>query len=443
MDTFLRYTAGQITPELETILDFSSNKGIVRAAEMCNGSGDCRKTEISGGTMCPSYMATRNEKDSTRARANILRETITHTDKANPFDNKQILEVMDLCLSCKGCKSECPSNVDVAKLKAESYHQYYKVNGVPLRSKIIGKTTKINKLFSKTPWLYNGVMASPIGTLIKKFSGFSTERNLPKLANQTFSNWFKKYNQQGPFSNGEVHLFNDEFLNYNDVHIGKKAVQLLNRLGYKVIVPELVESGRTYLSKGLLTEAQKLAEENVKRLKSFADSKNQLIGIEPSAILSFRDEYPDLCRGELKEIAQKLAKKTFLIEEFLAQEVDAGNIKSSQFTTSTERLRMHGHCFQKALSSLVPLKKILSLPTNYTVLNIPSGCCGMAGSFGYEKEHYETSMKIGELVLFPTIRQEAEATIISASGTSCRHQISDGTGREAKHPVEILFDALV
>ena len=443
MDTFLRYTAGQITPELETILDFSSNKGIVRAAEMCNGSGDCRKTEISGGTMCPSYMATRNEKDSTRARANILRETITHTDKANPFDNKQILEVMDLCLSCKGCKSECPSNVDVAKLKAESYHQYYKVNGVPLRSKIIGNTTKINKLFSKTPWIYNGVMASPIGTAIKKFSGFSTERNLPKLANQTFANWFRKYTQQGTFSNGEVHLFNDEFLNYNDVHIGKTAVQLLNRLGYKVIVPELVESGRTYLSKGLLTEAQKLAEENVKRLKSFANSNNQLIGIEPSAILSFRDEYPDLCRGELKEIAQKLAKKTFLIEEFLAQEVDAGRIKPAQFTTSTERLRMHGHCFQKALSSLVPLKKILSLPANYTVLNIPSGCCGMAGSFGYEKEHYETSMKIGELVLFPTIRKEAEATIISASGTSCRHQISDGTGREAKHPVEILFEALV
>ena len=443
MDTFLRYTAGQITPELETILDFSSNKGIVRAAEMCNGSGDCRKTEISGGTMCPSYMATRNEKDSTRARANILRETITYSEKANPFDNKQILEVMDLCLSCKGCKSECPSNVDVAKLKAESYYQYYKVNGVPLRSKIIGNTTKINKLFSKTPWLYNGVMASPIGTVIKKFSGFSTERKLPKLANQTFSNWFRKYTQQGTFSNGEIHLFNDEFLNYNDVHIGKTAVQLLNRLGYKVIVPELVESGRTYLSKGLLKEAQKLAEENVKRLKSFANSNNQLIGIEPSAILSFRDEYPDLCRGELKEIAQKLVKKTFLIEEFLAQEVDAGRIKVEQFTTSTQRLRMHGHCFQKALSSMVPLKKILSLPANYTVLNIPSGCCGMAGSFGYEKEHYEISMKIGELVLFPTIRKESEATIISASGTSCRHQISDGTGRGAKHPVEILFEALL
>jgi FAD/FMN-containing dehydrogenase/Fe-S oxidoreductase len=443
MDTFLRYSAGQITPELETVFDFSSNEGIVRAAEMCNGSGDCRKTEISGGTMCPSYMATRNEKDSTRARANIIRETITFTEKANPFDNKQILEVMDLCLSCKGCKSECPSNVDVAKLKAEALHQYYKVNGVPLRSKIIGNTTKINKLFSKTPWLYNGVMSSPIGGIIKHFSGFSKHRKLPKLANQTFSNWFKKHPQTGIYTNGEIHLFNDEFLNYNDVHIGKAAVLLLNRLGYKVIVPDLVESGRTYLSKGLLDQAQKLAEENVSRLKDFANSNHQLIGIEPSAILSFRDEYPDLCRGELKEVAQKLTKKTFLIEEFLAQELDAGRINSSQFTSNTERIRMHGHCFQKSISSLTPLKKILSLPSNYSVLNIPSGCCGMAGSFGYEKEHYEISMKIGELVLFPTIRKEEETTLISASGTSCRHQISDGTGRKSLHPVEILLQALI
>jgi Fe-S oxidoreductase len=442
MDTFLRYTPGQITPDLETILDFSSNKGIVRAAEMCNGSGDCRKTEISGGTMCPSYMATRNEKDSTRARANILRETITHSEKENPFDNKQILEVMDLCLSCKGCKSECPSNVDVAKLKAEAYYQYYKVNGIPLRSKMIGNTTKVNKLFSRTPWLYNGVMQSPIGGLIKEFSGFSKHRKLPLLANQTFSNWFKTYKQEKEYINGEIYLYNDEFLNYNDVAIGKTAVLLLNRLGYKVNVPELVESGRTYLSKGLLEQAQKLAQENVSRLKDFADSSHQLIGIEPSAILSFRDEYPDLCRGELKEVAQKLAKKTFLIEEFLAQEMDAGKINASQFTNETARIRMHGHCFQKALSSLVPLKKILSLPSNYTVLNIPSGCCGMAGSFGYEKEHYDISMKIGELALFPTIRKEDAATIISASGTSCRHQISDGTGRKALHPVEILFEAL-
>lgn len=442
MNTFLRYTPGQNTPEPETMFDFADTQGILRAAEMCNGSGDCRKTEISGGTMCPSYMATRKEQDTTRARANILRETMTNSSKNNSFDHKEVLEVMDLCLSCKGCKSECPSNVDVAKLKAESHYQYYKVNGVPLRNKIIGNTTKVNKFFSKTPWLYNGLMQSPIGNLIKNLSGFSTKRTLPKLANQTFESWFKGYQQKGDLTKGKVNLFNDEFLNYNDVHIGKSAVQLLNKLGYEVKVPKLNESGRTYLSKGLLDEAKKLAKENLSKLKVFADSDEVLIGIEPSAILTFRDEYIDLTRGKEKELAQKVASKVFLIEEFLANEVDAGIITAEQFTENTERVRMHGHCFQKALSSLVPLKKVLSLPKNYNVLNIPSGCCGMAGSFGYEKEHYDISMKVGELVLFPTIRLENEATIISASGTSCRHQIADGTGRKAKHPVEILLEAV-
>lgn len=443
MDTFLRYTPGQNTPELPTLMDFSYYKGFIRAAEMCNGCGECRKTEKSGGTMCPSYMATRDEKDTTRARANILRETITHSTKANPFDSKEILEVMDLCLSCKGCKSECPSNVDVAKLKSEALHQYYSVNGMPFRNKIIGNTTKVNRLFSAVPWLFNGVMRSPLGGLMKRIMGFSPHRKLPLLANQTFAKWFKKHRQSEAYVNGEVYLYNDEFLNYNDVSIGKTAVLLLNRLGYKVVVPELKESGRTYLSKGMLPQAQKLAETNVALLQDFVDAPQKLIGIEPSAILTFRDEYLDLCRGELKNVAEKLSKKTLLIEEFLAQEVQAGRITAAQFTDKPERVRMHGHCFQKALSSLAPLKQILELPKNYTVINIPSGCCGMAGSFGYEKEHYDISMKIGELVLFPTIRKEAETTIISASGTSCRHQIADGTGRQAKHPVEILFEALV
>ncbi len=440
MDTFLRYTPGQETPQFDTVFDFSHNDGIVRAAELCNGSGDCRKTEIAGGTMCPSYMATRNEKETTRARANILRETLTNKETA--FDNKEILEVMDLCLSCKGCKSECPSNVDVAKLKAEALHQYYKINGVPLRSKLIGNITKLNRIASFAPGMYNGLMRSPIGTLIKKVSGFSTQRELPPLSSQTFASWFKKYQQTGAFKNGRVHLFNDEFLNYNDALLGITAVQLLNKLGYEVIVPQLAESGRTYLSKGLLTQAQALAEKNVQTLLNFADTNEVLIGIEPSAILTFRDEYPDLCRGELKAVSQKLAKRVFLIEEFLANEVDAGRIDGSLFTEESRRLRIHGHCHQKALSSMVPVKKILSLPKNYQPLLIPSGCCGMAGSFGYEKEHYNLSMQVGELVLFPTIRKEAEETIIVAPGTSCRHQIADGTGRKALHPVEVLWEAM-
>ena len=442
MDTSLRYSAGQETPMPETYFDFSKNNGILRAAEMCNGSGDCRKTEKSGGTMCPSYMATRNEKHSTRARANMLRETITHSDKENKFDSEALLEVLDLCLSCKGCKSECPSNVDMAKLKAETLQQYYDKNGIKFRSRLIGNTPVINKLFSSIPAVYNFYTKGFVGTVIKKMTGFSTERNLPMMHKITFSKWMKTYSQEGNFDKPTVYLYNDEFLNYYDVTIGQTAVKLLNRLGYKVEIPSIGISGRTYLSKGMVKKAREIAEKNIVSVSQNLPDNAFLIGIEPSAILTFRDEYPDLCRGNLKIKAQEIAKRTFLIEEFLANETEAGRITSNLFTDNEERIRMHGHCFQKVLSSLVPLKKILSLPVNYKVLNIPSGCCGMAGSFGYEKEHYEISMNIGELVLFPTIRTEETKTLISASGTSCRHQISDGTGREALHPVEILYKAL-
>ncbi|OOG73280.1 FAD-binding and (Fe-S)-binding domain-containing protein [Flavobacterium sp. A45] len=442
MDTSLRYTPGQDTPMPETYFDFSEHNGIVRAAEMCNGSGDCRKTEKSGGTMCPSYMATRDEKHTTRARANILRETITNSTKENKFDDEGLLEVLDLCLSCKGCKSECPSNVDMAKLKAETLQQYHDKNGVKFRSKLIGNTPKINQLFSSLPWLYNFGSKGILGNIMKRSTGFATERSLPLMHKITFAKWIKSYRQTGNFIQGKVYLYNDEFLNFYDVEIGQTAVKLFNRLGYEVVVPEIGISGRTYLSKGMLKEAREIAEKNIQAFAKEMPENAILIGIEPSAILSFRDEYPDLCRGDFKEKAKVFSSRAMLIEEFLAKELDEGRISSASFTDNTERVRMHGHCFQKALSSLVPLKKILMLPQNYTVLNIPSGCCGMAGSFGYEKEHYDISMKIGELVLFPTIRSEEQATLISASGTSCRHQISDGTSRKAFHPVEILFKAL-
>ncbi len=442
MDSSLRYAPGQGNPVIETYFDFSKQDGILRAAEMCNGSGDCRKTEKSGGTMCPSYMATRDEKHTTRARANMLRETITNTTKKNKFDSEELLEVLDLCLSCKGCKSECPSNVDMAKLKAEALQHYHTKHGIKFRSRLIGNTPRINQLFSAVPGLYNVFTKGALGHLVKTSSGFSTKRSLPLMYKTTFAKWIKNYVQTGVFKNGRVYLYNDEFLNYYDVEIGQVAVKLLNRLGYKVEVPNIGMSGRTYLSKGMVQAARELAEQNVEQVADLLDSTSYLIGIEPSAILTFRDEYPDLCRGKMKEKAISLSTRTLLIEEFLAMETDAGKITKESFTEATARIRVHGHCFQKALSSLVPLKKILSLPKNYNALLIPSGCCGMAGSFGYEKEHYDISMKIGELVLFPAIRSENDTTIIAASGTSCRHQIADGTGKKALHPIEILYAAL-
>ncbi|WP_337043096.1 FAD-binding and (Fe-S)-binding domain-containing protein [Emticicia sp. 17c] len=444
MDKFLRYEAGQQTPELQTVFRFS-NQTILQHAEQCNGSGDCRKTELSGGTMCPSYMATRNEKDTTRARANILREVLTRSEKLNRFDSKEVKEVMDLCLVCKGCKSECPSNVDVAKLKMEFLQHYNEEHGVPLRSWLIGNYAKMSNLASYVPWAYNLIFDNaPLRKIANKVVGFHPDRTMPLLQKDTLRKWYQKHIGKNSNANAtrKVYLFCDEFTNYNDVEIGKKTIFLLQKLGYEVIIPTHVDAGRAYLSKGMLKEAQKLANKNVSLLKDLITEETPLIGVEPSAILTFRDEYPDLVTDQLLPHAQALAKNALLVDEFIAREIDKGNISKASFTTEKRLIKLHGHCQQKAVASLTPTKKMLSLPANYEVHLIPSGCCGMAGSFGYEEEHFDISMKIGELVLFPTVRKQADDVIIAAPGTSCRHQIHDGTGRTAQHPVEILWDAL-
>lgn len=441
MNTMLRYEPGQQTPAFKTYFRFPG-QDILQHAEQCNGSGDCRKTELSGGTMCPSYMATRNEKDTTRARANILREMLTRSSQTNRFNHKEIYEVMDLCLSCKGCKSECPSNVDMAKLKAEFLQHYYEANGVPLRSRLIANFSTLARWGSYVPAVYNFFMTAPgISTLLKKTVGFAPRRSLPKLSAQPLQQWFRKHT---PAATGRtVHLFCDEFTNFNDAEIGAKAVLLLERLGYRVVLPEHTESGRAWLSKGLLKQAREIANRNVQLLKGVITAEQPLIGIEPSAILTFRDEYPDLVDESLLNAARHLAVTSFTIEEFLAAELEAGRIDRSCFTRENRNILLHGHCQQKSVSSLQPTVQILSLPENYSVEVIPSGCCGMAGSFGYEKEHYELSMKIGELVLFPAIRKQTAEVMIAAPGTSCRHQVKDGTGRKALHPVEVLFEALI
>ena len=443
MDKFLRYEADHKVPEFETVFRFN-NQNILQHAEQCNGSGDCRKTELSGGTMCPSYMATRNEKDTTRARANILREVLTNSEKLDRFDSKEVKEVMDLCLLCKGCKSECPSNVDVAKLKMEFLQHYQEKNGVPMRSWLIGNYSKMSNIASYVPWAYNLILGNaPLRKIANRIIGFHPERTMPLLSSNTLKEWYKKSENTASKSTKKVYLFCDEFTNFNDVEIGKKAFDLLQKLGYDVIIPNHVDSGRAYLSKGLLKDAQKLANQNVLLLKDVVTEETPIIGIEPSAILTFRDEYPDLVEANLAESAKKLAKNALMIDEFIAREIDAKRITAESFTSEKRLIKLHGHCQQKAVASLTPTKKILSLPKNYEVHLIPSGCCGMAGSFGYEKEHYDLSMKIGELVLFPTVRKQPEEVIIAAPGTSCRHQIHDGTGRKALHPVEILWQALV
>ncbi|MBR9999685.1 MAG: FAD-binding protein [Cyclobacteriaceae bacterium] len=447
MNTSLRYQPDQKTREISTYFDFSKNQGILRAAEQCNGSGDCRKTHISGGTMCPSYMATRNEKDTTRARANILREMLTNSSRRNPFNHQEILEVMDLYLSCKGCKSECPSNVDVAKLKAEFLQHYYETNGVPLRASLIANIGKINRINSIFPGLYNQLINHKRSKkFLSRIIGFSTERSLPGLNKITLKHWAARYPDKLKSRVSERHkkilLYADEFTNYHDVNIGVDAIDLLTRLGYEIIIPELKDSGRTYLSKGLVKKAGRLAEKNIELMDKWAGSDIPLIGLEPSAILTFRDEYLELLSGKSKDKARALAERVFTFEEFFAREIASGEISKNQFTDKKTEILVHGHCYQKALSSQSFSRQVLSIPENFSVRLIPSGCCGMAGSFGFEKEHYQISMEIGELVLFPAVRKADSGTVIAAAGTSCRHQILDGTGTKALHPVQILKNAL-
>jgi Fe-S oxidoreductase len=446
MDTHLRVQQKPVTKIFNTTFDFSGEESILRLAEKCSGSGDCRKMPVSGGVMCPSYMATRLEKDTTRARANILRQFLSNEQDDQPFNHKEIKEIMDLCLSCKGCKTECPSAVDVAKMKAEFLQQYYDKNGVPFRAKLIANFSRQMKLISRFPWAFNWFYGVPFfRRLAHNLVGFHPHRTMPKLANQPLLSWYKKRKKLSIENQHikKVFLFCDEFTNYNDAGIGKKTILLLEALGYEVVIPSHIESGRTYLSKGLVKKAKEIANRNIELLSGIISFETPLIGIEPSGILTFRDEYIDLADEKNAAAAKEMAGNCFTIEEFLANEFKAGNIDCNLFTSEAKHIFIHGHCYQKALSSQHSISTCLEIPVNFKTSIIPSGCCGMAGGFGYEKEHYAVSQQVGELVLFPAVRAAKDSDIIAASGTSCRHQVKDGTGRKALHPVEILYDALI
>ena len=441
MDKNLRYEIDRIEPEIATIQDFSDSLGILRVAEKCNGSGDCRKPVSAGGTMCPSYRATKNEKDTTRARANALREFLTNSDKINKFDYEELKDVFDLCLSCKACASECPSNVDVAALKAEFLYQYQKDNKPSFRTKLFAENVKYNKLGSVAPFLTNIILNNG---LVKKTIGIATERSIPKLYKTTLRKWYKRnfkrlHNQQ--FKNGSVYLFCDEFTNYYDVKIGIDAAELLAKLGYKVLMIAHEESGRSAISKGFLDKAKIVIDKNIAVFKDLISEKTPLIGIEPSAILGFRDEYLRLANDKIS--AAKISKHTFTFEEFIKNEFEKGKISASNFSTKSKEIKIHVHCHQKSLSTSEATFTMLNIPINYKPIILNTGCCGMAGSFGYEKEHYKISIQVGEDTLFPKIRKISAKIAIAAAGTSCRHQIKDGTNRTSKHPITILKKALI
>ncbi len=444
MNTSLRFKPGTVTPDIETIYDFSSTDGIKRATEKCNGSGDCRKSVTIGGTMCPTFMATMDEDKCTRARANIFREFLGR-EGSDPWDHREIYDILDLCVGCKGCKSECPSGVDIAKMKSEFLQHWYDRHGIPLRTWLIAYISTFNHIGSYIPHIYNYFLKNRLFSgMLKRIIGFATERSIPLVCRTSLRRWTKRnlkdINPGKPI--GSLYLFIDEFTDYNDTESGIAAIRLLTSLGYEVKTASHDLSARTFISKGLLRKAKKIAVNNINSLGDLVDEKTPLVGIEPSAILGFRDEYPDLADAGLKEKAGKLAANSYLIDEFISREFREGRIKRESFTDAKLRILLHAHCQQKAVASSACSAEMLSIPRNYSVSEIPSGCCGMAGSFGYEKEHFGLSNKIGEMILFPEIRNSSSDVVIAAPGTSCRHHIKDGTGRIALPPVVILYEAL-
>lgn len=415
--------------------------GLLCRVEHCNGAGDCRKSKLIGGTMCPAYKVSGDELQTTRARANVLREWLSGNAAIGEAELK---EVLASCLACKACKRECPSGVDMTRLRAEALQKLYDAHGTPLRTWMVARNGAIQRLGAMMPGIYNWFATNRwTSTMLKKIVGFAEERRIPlvsgKLKVESGKLGLKK----------RVYLFLDEFTQYEEPELVETFVRLMNRLGYEVIVPKHTESGRAAISKGCLRMARRYAEKNIRLLKDLVSDETPLVGIEPSCILTFRDEYPELvANGEWREAAEKLAKNCLLFDEFLMREVEAGRITKEQFSDMPAEIWLHGHCHQKALVGVEKTAALLDLPMNTKVHVIPSGCCGMAGSFGYEKTHYRTSIAIGEMILFPAVREAVKAdcverpVFVAAPGISCRTQIYDGTGITAHHPIEILYRLL-
>ena len=436
----LRYGTAYQPAALATTLDFSPDSGYAGAVEMCNGMGACRKLD---GTMCPSFMATRDEEHSTRGRANLLRAALSGRmpeGADGSITDQRLHQALDLCLECKACKAECESGVDMAKLKYEFLSHYQERHGVPLRSRMFANVNGLNKLGSRYAPLSNWLAGNGIGkALASKFLGISPQRRQPAFASQSFPDWFARRGNAGHGAKyGTVALYNDTFMNYNYPEIGVAAVEVLEAAGYGV---ELVNGGccgRPMISKGLLAQARDQARSNIADLYAYAERGIPIVGCEPSCLLTLRDEYPEFVADERAAV---VAKNSFLIDEFLANAQAAGRL-DLQFSDLAKQVLFHGHCHQKAIVGTAAALAVLGMPPGYQAELINAGCCGMAGSFGFEKEHYAISMQIGGLSLFPAIAARPDWEV-AVMGVSCRQQVEHGAGRRARHLVEALRDAVV
>jgi Fe-S oxidoreductase len=433
----LRFGPSYANHKIDTFLDFSREGGFEFAVEMCNGNGQCRK--LDAGTMCPSFQATQDDRHSTRGRANALRALIAGTFDMQAYGSRELYEVMDLCLECKACRTECPSKVDMAKMKYEFLHQYNKVHGVPLRTRLFTSVDLVNRLGTFFAPVSNWMMGFPLNRWVMGGLGIAPKRRLPPFASQRFSRWFRR--RKAPAGADErppVVLFHDTFMEYNHPELGHAAVAVLEHAGYRVQLVPRKCCGRPMISKGLLEQARRNARHNVNVLREYADAGVPIVGVEPSCILTLREDYPDLLPGAE---TNRVAARALTIDEFLGQLIDEGKLALPD-TAAAQEIWVHGHCHQKSLVGMAPTLKVLRALPGATVHEIEAGCCGMAGSFGYEKEHYAISQTIGEQRLFPAVRAADAADTVVADGISCRQQIAHGTGRGARHLVQVVADAL-
>lgn len=444
MEQDLRYSPSYQRPQVDTHFNWRKENSFADAVELCNGAGVCRKLAESGGTMCPSYMATKEEKDSTRGRANLFRQLFSGKQQ-EAFQSEELHNALDLCLSCKACKSECPANVDMARMKAEFTQGWHDEHGISLGERFFGQAAKLYPLASLFPKVTNWMMKQPVTKeLLHQFFGIDKRRNLPKFSAETFMEWFRNRNSGihpagKPAAEREVILLIDIFTNYHEPEIGKAAVRFLESQNYKVHVPDFHEVGRPQISKGMLTHAKKVLDENLSRLSAFADQGMPIVGLEPSEILTLRDEYLDLCDDHQLESAQHVADNSYTFEEFAAKILRDSTPSQKQ---TRHKVYVHGHCHAKSLVGNSALRSSLQL-AGYDPVVLDTGCCGMAGSFGYEEDHYQVSMDIGGQRLFPALRSLEDSALICAPGFSCRHQIKDGVQKHAYHPAQLLADSRI
>lgn len=436
MDADLRFYPEDKHPEFPTVFNYRTEGNFMALVDKCNGAGVCRKLAASGGTMCPSYMATNDEKDSTRGRANVFRQ-VFRGDRLDAFESEDLKKGLDLCLSCKACKSECPANVDMAKMKAEFMQGWHERKGATWSEHFFARSEAVYPLAAAFAPVVNFMNGTWFGketfrTLFK----IHPDRKLPTFSRKPFHKWIKKHPVKHP-DGPEVLIMTDYFMNYNEPEIGVAMVEVLQHLGYRVLATRPMNSGRTLLSKGFVKDAKKVAEATIRELAPFALKGIPIIGQEPSEILTLRDEYLDLCTQDQLEDAHALAAKTFMFEEFIANHFNQRPDDHQLFQARGQEVHVHGHCHAKALVGTKPVLDTFK-GAGFKPVELKTGCCGMAGSFGYEEDHYEVSMKIGELTVFPKVRALEENALLCAHGFSCRHQISDGVARHAQHTAIIL-----